>query len=150
MFVMDDFQVLHQLIHLFKAKEEWQLESTSLSGKELYVLEHIRDENPWRFNDFAENYRIKPSTLTGIIERLEKKGLVKRERDTSDRKAVYLHATFQGKEVIQKHIEEDQSFFDSMLLVLEPDERIQFMQSVKKIIDSGNFIYSRPWAMNLE
>lgn len=147
---MDDFQVLHQLIHLFKAKEEWQLESTGLSGKELYVLEHIRDENPWRFNDFAENYRIKPSTLTGIIERLEKKGLVKRERDTADRKAVYLHATSQGKEVIQKHIEEDQSFFDSMLLVLESDERIQFMQMVKKMVDSDNFICNKSWAKSSE
>lgn len=147
---MDDFQILHQLIHLFKAKEEWQLESTGLSGKELYVLEHIRDENPWRFNDFAENYRIKPSTLTGIIERLEKKGLVRRERDMVDRKAVYLHATSQGKEVIQKHIEEDQSFFDSMLLVLESDERIQFMQSINKIVESGNFIYNRPWAKSSE
>jgi DNA-binding MarR family transcriptional regulator len=129
---MDSFQILHRLIHLFKVKEERQLERTGLSARELYVLEHIREDNPWRFNDFAENYRIKPSTLTGIVERLEKKGLVKRERDEEDRKAVFLHCTSQGKEIVQKHIEEDQLFFRSM----NPEEEEQFLSLVKRITDT--------------
>lgn len=133
---MNDFNVLHQLIHLFKRKEDQQLERTGLSAKELYVLEHIREDKPWRFNDFAENYRIKPSTLTGIIERLEKKGLVSRQRDQADRKAVYLFITLQGKEIVKKHIEEDQLFFSSMLAGLDPHEKIQFISLVKRITES--------------
>ena len=137
---MDDFHILHQLIHLFKAKEDQQLERTGLSTKELYVIEHIRNENPWRFNDFAENYRIKPSTLTGIVERLEKKGFIKRERDKEDRKAVYLYHTSKGKEIVKKHIEEDQLFFNSMLSALEKEEKKHFINLVKKITDSANFL----------
>lgn len=133
---MDEFHILHRLIHLFKVKEDQQLERTGLSGKELYVLEHIREDNPWRFNEFAENYRIKPSTLTGIVERLEKKGLLKRERDVKDRKAVYLYCTSQGKEVVKQHIEEDQLFFSSMLAALDTEERAQFINLVKQITDS--------------
>lgn len=133
---MNDFNILHQLIHLFKRKEDQQLERTGLSAKELYVLEHIREDKPWRFNDFAENYRIKPSTLTGIIERLEKKGLVSRQRDQADRKAVYLFITLQGKEIVEKHIEEDQLFFSSMLAGLDPHEKIQFISLVKRITES--------------
>lgn len=132
---MDDFHILHRLIHMFKGKEEQQLERTGLSSRELYVLEHIRDDSPWRFNDFAENYRIKPSTLTGIVERLEKKGLLKRERDEKDRKAVYLRCTVQGKEIVKQHIEEDQLFFDSMLSALGLEEKVQFINLVKKITD---------------
>lgn len=136
---MDDFHILHQLIHLFKIKEDQQLERTGLSTKELYVIENIRDDAPWRFNDFAENYRIKPSTLTGIIERLEKKGLVRRQRDKLDRKAVYLFSTSQGKEIVKKHIEEDQLFFSSMLSTLEPEEKLHFINLVKRITDCANF-----------
>lgn len=134
---MDDFKILHQLIRLFKAKEEWQIRITGLSAKELYVLEHIREDNAWRFNDFAENYRIKPSTLTNIIERLEKKGLVERIRSEDDRKAVYLHCTSQGKEVVKKHIEEDQLFFCAMLSKLEPIEKEQFIRLVRRITDTA-------------
>lgn len=133
---MDDFHILHQLIHLFKKKEDQQLERTGLSAKELYVLEHIREENPWRFNDFAENYRLKPSTLTGIVERLEKKGLARRGRDKVDRKAVYLYSTSQGKDVVKQHMKEDGLFFSSMLLPLDAEEKMQFISSVKRITDS--------------
>lgn len=112
------------------------MERTGLSGKELYVLEHIREDNPWRFNEFAENYHIKPSTLTGIVERLEKKGLLKRERDEKDRKAVYLYCTSEGKRIVKDHIEEDQLFFNSMLATLDTSERAQFIDLVKRITSS--------------
>ena len=119
---MDNSHILHRLIYLFKLKEDTQYQKTGLSAKELYVLEHIRDDPPWRFNDFAANHHIKPSTLTGIVERLEKKGLTQRQRDSVDRKAVFLHSTQQGKEIIKSHIDEDQIFFRSMLSALSAEE----------------------------
>lgn len=130
---MNAFQILHQLIHRFKLKEERQLEQTGLSGRDLYVLEHIREDNPWRFNDFAENYRIRPSTLTGIVERLEKKKLLLRERATDDRKAVYLKPTPAGKQLIDEHIAEDHAFFDALLTSLTPAEQQQFLSLCQKI-----------------
>ncbi len=138
---MDDFQILHRLIHLFKAKEERQFKATGLSAREWYVLEHTREDNAWRFNDFAENYQIKPSTLTSIVERLEKKGLVERVRGEEDRKAVYLKPTAQGKDIMTKHIEEDLLFFSSMLSHLAPTEKEQFINLVRRITDS-NALYN--------
>ncbi len=131
---MKEFQILHKLIHIFKEKEIREFERTGLSGKELYVLQQIRTDDPWRFNDFAEHYSIKPSTLTGIISRLENKGLVKRERTEKDRKAVYLNCTSSGRDLGKQHIEEDQLFFCSLLATLEPQEKEQFIGLTKKII----------------
>lgn len=133
---MDAFQILHQLIHRFKSKEEQQLAQTGLSGRDLYVLEHIRDENPWRFNDFAENYRIPPSTLTGIVERLEKRELLLRDRDADDRKAVYLKPTPAGKRIIEEHVAEDQAFFSALLLPLTPKQQQQFLSLCQKMIET--------------
>ena len=99
----------------------------------LYVLEHIREDNPWRFNDFAENYRIRPSTLTGIVERLEKRELLLRERAIDDRKAVYLKPTPDGKRLIVEHIAEDHAFFDALLAPLTPAEQQQFLRLCQKI-----------------
>ena len=130
---MDAFHILHQLIHRFKSKEERQLEQTGLSGRDLYVLEHIREDNPWRFNDFAENYRIRPSTLTGIVERLEKKKFLLRERATDDRKAVYLKPTPEGKRLLDEHIAEDHAFFDALLSPLTPKEQQKFLSLCQKI-----------------
>ena len=141
---MDAFQILHQLIHRFKSKEERQLEQTDLSGRDLYVLEHIREDNPWRFNDFAENCRIRPSTLTGIVERLEKKKLLLRERAADDRKAVYLKPTPEGKRLIDEHIAEDHAFFDALLTPLTPEERQQFLSLCQKITATKKHAGHRP------
>ena len=135
---VEEFHILHRIIHLFKEKEEQQLERTGLSAKELYVLEHLREDNPWRFIDFAENHKIKPSTLTGIVERLENKGFLIRERDQRDRKAVYLHCTLQGQDIVKKHIEEDQIFFESILSPLTPEERMQFICLARKITETND------------
>ena len=133
---MDAFHILHQLIHRFKSKEEQQLTQTGLSGRDLYVLEHIRDENPWRFNDFAEKYRIPPSTLTGIVERLEKRELLVRERATDDRKAVYLKPTAAGKRMVDEHIDEDHTFFASLLSPLTSKEQQRFLKLCQKMIET--------------
>ena len=135
---MDTFYILHQLIHLFKSKEERQSERTGLSGREMYILEHIREENPWRFNDFAANYHIKPSTLTGIVERLEKKDLLRRDRDPNDRKAVYLKTTPPGRKMIEQHVAEDKAFFSSFLSPLTPEEQEQFLTLVIKLTQAKN------------
>lgn len=134
---MDDFQIFHRLIHIFKTKEERQFRTTGLSGRAWYVLEHIREDNTWRFNNFAENYQIKPSTLTNIIERLEKKGLVERIRGEEDRKAVYLQRTLPGRDIVKKHIEEDQLLFSTMLSPLTPAEKEQFINLVRRITDNS-------------
>jgi len=39
------------------------------------------------------------STVNGVIDRLEKKGLVLRRRDTQDRRKVFVSVTAQGKEL---------------------------------------------------
>ncbi len=49
----------------------------------------------------AKNIHLSPSTMVGIIDRLEEKQLVKRTRDTKDRRAVFVDITGKGKEFIQ-------------------------------------------------
>lgn len=47
----------------------------------------------------ARHVHLSPSTLVGVLDRLEKKGLVRRERDLRDRRLVYVSVTERGAEV---------------------------------------------------
>ncbi|MFC0528107.1 MarR family winged helix-turn-helix transcriptional regulator [Phytohabitans kaempferiae] len=47
---------------------------------------------------------VKPPTLTGIVDTLEKSGLVERRRDGADRRAVRLALTLDGAEAAQSVI----------------------------------------------
>ena len=46
----------------------------------------------------ARNVQLSPATVTGIIDRLEQRELIERERDTADRRKVYLRLTAKGQE----------------------------------------------------
>lgn len=130
---MDQFRILHKLIHAFKQKEEYQAEQTGLSARELFVLEHLPAEPAMRFNEFAAAYHIKPSSLTGIVERLEKKGLLQRDRDTIDRKAVYLRCTAAGRQLVMQHSKDDEIFFAKLLSPLDDTEKQLFVQLVDRM-----------------
>jgi DNA-binding MarR family transcriptional regulator len=43
-----------------------------------------------------------PSTITGLIDRLEKKALVERDRDQTDRRVIKLRLTSKGKGLVKR------------------------------------------------
>jgi DNA-binding MarR family transcriptional regulator len=136
----EQMTALHGLMGVLKFKEEWQKKTSGLSATEMFVLEHLdTHDNAFRFNEFAEKYQIKPSSLTNIVERLEAKGLVVRQRDATDRKAVYLIATEQGKSIIDRHIAEDITFINNLFSRLKEDEKTQFLGIIKKMLDGANY-----------
>ncbi|MFC0004638.1 MarR family winged helix-turn-helix transcriptional regulator [Micromonospora siamensis] len=48
--------------------------------------------------DVAEHCFVRPATLTGIVDTLERDGFVERRRDTADRRSVQLTLTAKGRE----------------------------------------------------
>ncbi|MDR3561164.1 MAG: MarR family winged helix-turn-helix transcriptional regulator [Negativicutes bacterium] len=131
---------VHQLIRLLRFKEEWQQGTSGLTARELYVLEHVGEgegKGEYRFNEFAERHGIKPSTLTGIVTRLEKGGLLVRRRDAVDRKAVYLGCTARGRAMVARHMAEDRAFTANLLGRLTPAEGREFVRMVEKMTAPG-------------
>lgn len=135
---MDYSRSLHRLIGIFKFKEEWQFEVTGLSARELFVLEHLSEEQI-RFNEFAERHNIKPSTLTGVIDRLERKQLVVRQPGPLDRKAKYLAITELGQNLVRQHIKEDKVFFNNLLGRLDGVEQLCFIKLVDQLTQIDDY-----------
>lgn len=44
--------------------------------------------------------QLSPSTVVGIVDRLEEKGLVRRQRDTKDRRNVFVSITVAGQMMV--------------------------------------------------
>lgn len=57
---------------------------------------------PCRAGVLAHSARISPSTLTEVIEGLESDGLVRREADADDRRAVRITLTAEGRRHLQR------------------------------------------------
>ena len=64
----------------------------------LAVLEH----GPMTISTISKEVHLSPSTLVGIIDRLEAKGYVIRERNAKDRRLVYVSITEAGRTFAEK------------------------------------------------
>ncbi|MEJ2717486.1 MAG: MarR family transcriptional regulator [Deltaproteobacteria bacterium] len=73
-----------------------------VSQPQLTCLLALFEYGPLPVSKLAKYVLVKPSTATGIVDRLEEKGLVKRERNVLDRRIVTIHLTETGNEVAKK------------------------------------------------
>lgn len=52
--------------------------------------------------DIARRIHVSPSTMVGVLDRLEAKGLVRRERNAQDRREVFVTATRMGRKLVAR------------------------------------------------
>lgn len=131
-----DQKIFHRLLSLFEYKKEYQLKSSGLNYQELHVLERIFKEKESKTLDISKQMAISPSTLIGILDHLERDGLIRRERQQQDKRVVMVTSTEKGKEKVEMHIREDKLFLNNLLSFFSEDEKEQLMALLAKLTSS--------------
>ncbi|MFQ5510027.1 MAG: MarR family winged helix-turn-helix transcriptional regulator [Leptospirillia bacterium] len=101
---------------------------------QLTCLTAVVENEPATTTRIAREVQLSPSTVVGIIDRLEKAGLVRRERDTNDRRVVNIIMTEDGLRLVARSPSPLQ---DDLALALEtlPDlERATIALSLEKLV----------------
>ena len=88
-------------IHLLRGvrKED---ERTGVGPARLSALSVLVFGGPMRLTELARIEQVKPPTMTKVIAGLESSGLVTRQVDAQDARAVRLKATARGKKLLQE------------------------------------------------
>lgn len=85
-------QSVHQL---FKA----ELAPYGVTPGQYAVLKCLWDENGQTAKQIAERLYLDGSTITGVLDRLEQKGLILKQADPKDRRALQVILTKKGREL---------------------------------------------------
>ena len=73
--------------------------SGSLSIVHLNLLMLLRFNGPLTMSRLAELLDVSVASATGIVDRMEKKGVIERKRSDEDRRVVEVHVSDQGEQV---------------------------------------------------
>ena len=73
-----------------------------LSGSQLWALWQISAQPGQRVTELAEAMQIHPSTASNLLDKLEARGLVRRERRDVDTRVVRLHLAEAGVNLVAK------------------------------------------------
>jgi len=87
----------------FKQTEELFATRLEVSERELALLRTLVEEGPMITKALGGRFAVPVSTMTGLVDRMEKKGLVRRVRGRRDRRAIELEATPAGALALKEH-----------------------------------------------
>src|SRR5579859_244252 len=92
--------LLHRLTKRLRRSQAERLAPLGLTPAQERALRLIaRGDEPPRMTELAERLGIVPRSLTTVIDALEEAGLVRREIDPRNRRAIRLHLTDRGRSV---------------------------------------------------
>ena len=89
-------RVLSKVFSVLRRGDSNRAEAGDLTLAQLSILLTLLDLGPIRMTELAAHERVRTPTTTVAIRRLEKLGLVKRSRDSSDLRAVLVDITPKG------------------------------------------------------
>ena len=92
-------EIIYQIRRLIQAKELYTKELNKkyqVSASQLNCLLALYENGPIPPSQIARHIMVKSSTVTGIIDRLEHKGLVQRTRTSPDRRVITIELTDSG------------------------------------------------------
>ncbi|MEG2348353.1 MAG: MarR family transcriptional regulator [Clostridia bacterium] len=98
-------QLLEAVIKFKKARPKRLACIKDLNPSEqfaLFILEDLSKNNEIQLSQLRKYMKIAPSTLTQVVNSLEKKELIERNIDKSDRRNIYLKVSKKGSEFTKK------------------------------------------------
>lgn len=106
-----------------------------VSVTQCYALEALVWHGPQSVAALADFLLLNSSTVSRVVDSLTKKGLVRREVNPDDRRAVILSATEQG-EIICRQITEDMKARERQLIDdLSPAQRADLIRLIQGLAD---------------
>jgi DNA-binding MarR family transcriptional regulator len=95
----------------------------NLTFHEAHTIESVGDHPGRTLSDLAGHLGVTTSTVSTMIEKLVKRGFVKRRRGTSDRRVVALYLTGKGERVYAAHRDLHRQVGEKLLALMDEDEK---------------------------
>ncbi|MBE9397610.1 MarR family transcriptional regulator [Pontibacterium sp. N1Y112] len=134
--------LLRQIIRSTDMQDKEISRSTGLTLPQLMVMQTLRESLRLTTGELAKEMALTQATVTSILDRLEKKSLIARERGTEDKRKVWVSLTDSGLELMKgapttqqdifvRHFEDMQTWEQSM--VVASLERVAFMLNAQHL-----------------
>ncbi len=129
-------QILEATIYLYTESRRITKElarRVELTGPQLTVVKLLETVGDLSLSDLSDRIRAQNSTVTGIIDRMEREGLVVRTRSSEDRRVVHIQLTEKGARIARDIPVEPMEMFRSALGSLTGGEMRELLRILTKI-----------------
>jgi DNA-binding MarR family transcriptional regulator len=96
---LDFMRLLWAVDHSLNKRSKWMARRFGVTGPQRLALRIVGRQPEVSAGELAATLKVHPSTLTGILQRLERRGFLVRHIDAGDRRRVRLEITPSGRSV---------------------------------------------------
>jgi len=111
------------------------LRRRNLTTSQLATLRQLGRHGALSAGELARGISVSQATVTGIVDRLERRGLVTRSRDLEDRRRVVIDLTEPGRQAVASSPPPLHERFMVRLAELPEEERREIDQMLRRIVE---------------
>ena len=109
-----------------------------LTFPQAMILTVLGEDGPVPISVLAERTGSANSTVSGIVDRLEKLGLAKRQRSETDRRVIYVSATEKYAELRDRAVTDVHSYFSDLMSSMPEEDRNLVAAALQKLDEALN------------
>ena len=130
---LDTFIKLTRAVNALEGRLVQRGQTEDLTHSQFGVLETLLHLGPLCPGELSNKLLKSTGNMTLVLDNLEKRGLVRRVRETDDRRQIHIHLTPAGEELIQRIFPAQAQAITSEMSALSADEQRQLGTLCRKL-----------------
>lgn len=124
---------LRRVIRATDLHSKYLAKTTGLTAPQILLMQTIRNKGQSTIGELANDVSLSQATVTTILDRLEKRSLVYRQRSEEDKRKVHAGLTDEGLQVLKDAPIPLQNHFAEQFGVLQEWEQSMIIASLQRV-----------------
>jgi DNA-binding MarR family transcriptional regulator len=125
---------LRQIIRAIDLHSKYLVQRFGLTGPQLVVLKELGGDDPLTVSELSQAVNLSQATVTGILDRLERKSMIRRLRSETDKRKVLVHRTPSAESMLESAPPLLQEHFIARFSRLADWEQTQILSSLQRLV----------------
>jgi len=143
---------LRKIIQAIDMNSKKLVKRVGLTGPQLVILQEISSQGEVTAGEIARAVSLSQATVTGILDRMEKRGLIARQRSDRDKRRIMVSITATGEQVLKDAPPLMQEAFVERFSNLQDWEQTMILSALQRLvtimdaraIDAAPFLATNP------
>ena len=129
--IIDNIRRVFQVVNEQSKQAE---KETGITGPQLWAIKTIAQHGPIKGAELARRMYLHPTTIVGILDRLEARGLITKTRSKVDRRIVEVELTEQGRSLVANAPEVVQGMLVQGLETLTAEKLLRISDGLDELV----------------
>lgn len=128
-------QIMPLFVREFARRENNHLTQGKISCPQMVTLDFLSQHRRSTVSEIAKTLAIQPSSASVLVDRLIRAKMLRRDRDSKDRRVVWVTATPTGRKVVSEIKRQKRRSLQAIFKPLGARERAQYLSVMRKVKD---------------